>query len=226
MTSRLLILVLLTAALFACGADSDDTAPIATTSVAGVAPEQVLESFLGTLRNGKYAATTDYVDESQLALFASIESGDPDTLVQMSTRGVTDGVRDNFWASFVEAIPGLAGAGPDAVLLSEGESFAADQSEFVKIDAEFPQSGGAGTWILRDGPSDGWMIDIIATFGAAFVNPLSGWMQAMTPEQRSEVAGLVAVHDDSWDALGSLQGDDEAGVAVRAALNDLRSMFP
>lgn len=222
---RLFPLILaLAVASFACGSEGG---PVTTTTTSvPVSPERAIEGLIGALRSGEYSATAEYVDESQLAIFASIESGDPAALIEMSTAGVTSAVRDNFWASFVEAIPGLAESAADDIVLVEGESFSAGQSDYLEIGAEFAQTGATGTWILRKDDAGGWMVDVIATFGAAFVSPLSGWMQSMTPQERADVAAVVAGHGDSWEALGSLQGVDEAGVAVRGALDELRLLLP
>lgn len=197
----------------------------AIVSVVANGPEIALESFLDALRAQDYPATAEYVDEPQLALFASIESSDPQALIAMADNGIDDTVRSNFWSSFTEAIPGLAGATPGAVTLRQPVAFSIGTTEFSRITADFSDTGSSGEWVLRQTAASRWVVDVIATFGAAFVNPLNSWMESMPPNDRTEVVQIVATHTPSWEALAHVQGDDEAGVAVSAALAQLNQLL-
>ena len=47
----------------------------------------------------------------------------------------------------------------------------------------------------------------------------------MPAADRAEVSEIVGSHTASWDALARIQGDDEAGVAVRAGLEQLNQLI-
>ncbi len=225
---RSLALLLAAAVLLgACGDETPSSTQLPTSSsAAGLSgPETSLTALLDALRTGDYVATEPYVDETQLALFAAIESGDPDTLVSMVESGVTDAVRENFWSSFVEAIAGLAGAAPEGLELGEAEPVAVGEVQFALVDVEFVESESSGTWVLRETEAGTWVVDVIGTFGSAFVNPLTGWLEVMTPVQRATVGAAVAGYDASWDQLIALQGNDEAGEIVRSTVQEMRRLI-
>lgn len=225
-----MLLLTATIVLGACGDDPSiaaSTQPsVSSTDGSASGPDESLGNLLEALAAEDYAATTPYVDETQLALFASIESGDPATLLSMAESGVPDEVRDNFWSSFVEAIPGLAGAEPDGIVLDEPELSTVGSVEFAVVDVEFVDSDSSGSWVLRKTESGEWVVDVIGTFGSAFVSPLSGWLAAMDPGRRAEVADAVAGHDASWDQLIVIQGNDDVGDIVRGAVQELRRLIP
>lgn len=208
----------------ACGGEEGASTTATTAAAPAPEPEEALGELLAALANRDYAATAPLVDEEQLALFASIESSDPGALETLIEDGLTEDVRANFWASFVDALPGLDGASTDQILVGTTERFVSGDQQFARIGSVFLETSAVGDWILRQNAAGGWVVDVIATFGIAFIAPLYGWLETMTPAARAPVSRVVAAHGPSWGALAEVQGNDEAGVFVVDALERLETL--
>ena len=208
------------------------SSPSATTLAAGVAgettsaatapdPSVVLLQFLNSLRDGDFVAAGDLTDEPQLLLLAAIEAADASLL-----GGIPDGaatldpqIRENFWSSFVTAVPGLSGT--ESFSFSEPEEYLAAADEFQAIMVTLGDGTTIGTWVLRNDPSDGWLIDPIASLGGPFVGSYSDWTSSLTAGQRLLAQQAAGYYRSSWQVLADRQPGDDPGVAVAQSVDDL-----
>lgn len=182
-----------------------------------------LVEFLGMLREGRYEDTATLVDEPQLLLLTAIEVGDASMLTDVvsGSAELSAQVRRNFWASFVAAIPGLAGDADLDLRFATPFTYSAGGDEFTAIDVTVGDNEAAGMWVLRNHPQRGWIIDPIASFGGPFVGPYTQWTGTLSADQRDVAVNAADFYRSSWEALGDRQPLDEPGVAIGQALTEL-----
>ncbi len=204
--------------LAACaGSDATMTTVVPASAPPAAEPGERLTEFLTDLRNSRFDSIADLADERHVALFAALESNDAGLLEP--GRRLDSQVTRNFWGSFVAAVPGLGGDGQ--MQLSEPSLFEVGGDQFASVELTVEGEDGVGTWVLRSSGSDGWVVDPIASFGGPFLTPLVQWLRESSGAEQSLVADAVAAHRSSFEALALRQRDDEPGVAIGLALEEL-----
>ncbi len=220
---RLVLLAALIGAMVACGGSGTPASTTVNTVVAAqpLGPEAVLTKLLQELMAGDYSATSDLVDEAQLALLAAIEEPDATALLSYEDRGLSVQARDNFWSAFAASFPGLVEAEPDSITATIDRQFATDGVRFAIGTIRFGVQEISGAFVLRL-VEDRWVLDPIATFGGPFVAPIRNWLRTIPPEQVAPVSDLLRRDAPSWRLLGDLQTDEiEAGIAIKDEVDDL-----
>ncbi len=153
----------------ACGGEP----AVESTEAAPPAPEQVARDLVEALIDGEYAATADLVDERHLAFLTAIERGTAGEVAGMLRSGVPASVRTDFWESFADSLPNYTGESLGRITVGDvTDRFSSGSSRYVAVDLFV--ADGRAEWILRD-TTDGWVIDLLATFGTGFLPNLRGW---------------------------------------------------
>lgn len=188
---------------------------------AAAEPNIVLLEFLNMLRDGDFDTADGLIDEPQLLLLAAVEAGDASLL-----QGVADGtasldpqIRENFWSSFVAAVPGLAG--PEDFTFSEPEEHDGEGDEFQSIGVTLADGTSLGIWVLRNDPVGGWRIDPIASLGGPFVGSYTHWVESLTPDQRLIAEQAARFYRSSWLVLADRQPGDDPGIAVAESVDEM-----
>ena len=165
---RLVLVICLT--VVSCGTGE----PTPTTAdVEAERPGSVAQRFIDALIDEEYEATEGLVDERHLAFLTAIERGTSSEVAGMLRSGLPDAVREDFWASFAESLPGYTGESIGRIRVgSVTAEFAVGPADFVALDMFV--GDGKAEWILRS-TDQGWVIDLLATFGTGFLPNLRGW---------------------------------------------------
>ncbi len=190
-------------------------------ATATVEPNVVLLEFLNMLREGDFDTADGLVDEPQLLLLAAVEAGDVSLL-----QGVADGtatlapqIRENFWSSFVAAVPGLTGS--ESFSFTDPEEHDVGGDEFQSIGVTLADGTSLGIWVLRNDPEIGWRIDPIASLGGPFVGSYTHWVESLTAGQRLIGEQAARFYRSSWQVLADRQPGDDPGIAVAESVDDL-----
>ncbi len=167
---RLIVVLCISVVSVSCGSGPSAS----TTSAAALDDPRILvRSFVDALIDEEYGALEGLVDERHLAFLTAIERGTSREVAGMLKTGVPDDVRRDVWASFARSLSSYTGESIGRIRVgSVTAEFAVGQSEFVAVDMFV--ADGKAEWILRL-TDDGWVIDLLATFGTAFLPNLRGW---------------------------------------------------
>lgn len=154
----------------ACGGDGAATS---TAEAVRVEPEAVARSFVDALVDEAYDRTADFVDERHLAFLIAVERGTAGEVAGMLRSGVPASVRTDFWESFSDSLPTYTGESIGRIQVgSVTDRFEQGGRSFAVIDVFV--AGGQTEWLLWES-EDGWLLDLLATFGTGFLPNLRGW---------------------------------------------------
>ena len=137
------------------------------------APDVVVRAFVDALIDEEFAAAGLLVDERHMAFLVAIEHGTSGEVAGMLRSGVPLSVRVDYWRSFADSLPAYSGASIGRIRVSGvTDQFSIGGEDFATVDLAI--ADGKAEWILRRTP-DGWVIDLLATFGTGFLQNLRGW---------------------------------------------------
>ena len=217
------VLVCLSLLSNACGGEAPAESTGASTPDP---PEVVARALVDALIAAEYAATRSLVDERHMAFLTAIERGAPGEVSGMLRSGVPDSVRVDFWESFAESLPAYTGESIGRIHVSGvTDQFSIGGEDFVTVELFVAE--GKAEWILRN-TADGWVIDLLATFGTGFLQNLQGWFAFIGADEEaayvrnefaSELPSLLAGFERL--PLGPLS--DEAQAAADELLSDFGS---
>lgn len=157
-------------AVTSCG--SGDTAG-STAQIALAEPEVVAQQFVDALIDEAYERTAALVDERHLAFLTAVERGTAGEVAGMLRSGVPSSVRTDFWESFADSLPSYTGESIGRIQVgSVTDRFELGGRAFATVDVFV--AGGETEWLLWES-EDGWLIDLLATFGTGFLPNLRGW---------------------------------------------------
>lgn len=163
------------------------------------APEVVVRAFVDALIDEEFAAAGLLVDERHMAFLVAIEHGTSGEVAGMLRSGVPLSVRADYWRSFADSLPAYSGASIGRIRVSGvTDQFSIGGEDFATVDLAI--ADGKAEWILRRTP-DGWVIDLLATFGTGFLQNLRGWFAFISADDeaayirtefKAEVPSLMA----------------------------------
>jgi hypothetical protein len=187
-------------ALVVASCTAEDGTPTTAAALPGAeSPELAVERFLAALVAEDWQATSPMVYEDQLALLASIEGVTPPETAAMLREGVPPVVRANFWSGFVEGFPVFAEQDVGEILIGSTEVFTVGGEQFGAVQVVFRYQPGAGAWVTR--AEDGrWRVDMFATFGPSFANPLREWLETLPDDEDGRlIREMMAAQASSFE---------------------------
>lgn len=171
-----------------------------TPLLGGESPEAAISQLFAALGDGDWEATAPLVFDDQLALLASIEGITPPETAAMLREGVPDPVRANFWEGFVEGFPLFAREEVAELLIGEVERRTVDGVQFGAVLTNFRYGGGEAVLVTRE-TNGRWRLDLMATFGPAFANPLREWLESLEADDHADtIRAAMAEQEASFNS--------------------------
>lgn len=155
----------------ACGGESGEST--STTVVEFDDPRTVVQDLVEALIDEDWSGTEGLADERHIAFLTAIERGSSREVASMLRAGIPSEVRVDFWSSFALSLPTYTGESITRIQVgSVTDQFVVDGNEYVAVDMFVADS--KAEWILRL-TDEGWVLDLIATFGTGFLPNLRAW---------------------------------------------------
>lgn len=114
------------------------------------------------------------VIESQLALLIGVEDSTGELMADLVDGGVPVGVARNFWEALADSFEPFAGSdltgwriGSDRAVIVDGVTYV-----FVEIKHDL-----GSTELVAVETANGWVVDLMASFGHAFAPVFNHWLQ-------------------------------------------------
>ena len=183
---------LLAAALVvaACSGDSVDPIETVPPGPGAATPSETVIELVDAIN------VPDFSDASRLAMpghaaLASLAEGATFAEVAEALREGDEEVAANFWAGFAQ------GAGSfltGDITVTDGETVSRDDIEFHQVSVS-PETGGSRSVLIRE--SDGYRVDLFASFGAGLADKMMGPVERLlstqTEDSRLIMANLRAI---------------------------------
>ena len=177
--------------------------PPADTAVAprgADSPRAAVEGLKEALATSDFDATSQWVDEVQIVLLASIEGISTPETATMLAEGLTPDVRSNFWEGFVEGFPVFAHEAVSQLLIGDEVLFELEGSSFAAVQITLRQNPGIGSLIVRR-EGGRWLVDLLATVGPSLASPLREWLESVPDDEQGRlIRAEVAAQQPSFES--------------------------
>ncbi|HEU4318968.1 MAG TPA: hypothetical protein VFS66_02670 [Acidimicrobiia bacterium] len=173
-------------AVVGCGGPEetlDTTIPVGPGAVSAVA---AVEELVDAINVPDFAEASRLAMPGQAALASLAEGADFASVAEALRDGDAD-IASNFWSGFAQ---GSADFLAGQVEVAAGSGIAEGNVTFETVDV-VPASGGPRTVLLRD--SDGYRVDLFASFGAGLAGKMSAPVERLLVTQ-TEDARLILEH--------------------------------
>lgn len=189
------VLLVTLAAVMALACDSDLTTTTANTVSDGREATEVAEALLEAMSTGDYSAAAALTFPDQLAWVVMAEGGSLTQAADLLDAGLEQ-VAANYWQGFAETTQ-----------LGEVAVRGVEESEIRGTRFAFVSLNGRLRLILRN--SDGWRVDIIASFAPTLVNRLieaAQVVEANRGDQATSMREMLAAQRPSVEAASGQPG--------------------
>ena len=201
----------------ACSEAAETTTTTApATDVQGAAsPELAVSAVVSAIGQDDSAALDALTVTDQLGLLALVEGASTtDALAALGF--ASEQVAATFWKSFAADIGDFIDAGVEDIRIGEITTLDVRGARYATVEVDFPFDAARRVFVLTD--SNGWKIDLVATFPGAFVaNIPLAVERASSPGVDAELLASIRRQDVSLEALEALGVDERTSDAIAEA---------
>lgn len=214
------ITVLCTGVLLgACGAEE---VPVEQTSVSRTgaeSPELAVSAIIRGLSQDDDAALGDATLTDQLGLLALVE-GASTSDASAALGFASEQVAARFWKSFADGISDFIESGVDGIRIGDVAVIDVPGARYATVDVAFPLDSADRVFVVTE--SDGWKVDLVATFPGAFVSSFPFAVErASSPGVDPELLASLVRQTVSLDALEAIGVDERTAAAIAEARAEL-----
>lgn len=218
---RLFQLIMVVALLVSACGGSDTVEPqvVPDERTGATDPELAVSGIIRAIESGDSAVLDSLTLTDQLGLVALVEGANPSE-AEAALGFASEQIAATFWASFASGIEDFLDAGVDDIRIGDVETVDVPGARYATVDVEFPLDSANRVFVVTD--QDGWRVDLIATFPAAFLSSIPfAAERAASPGVAPELVESIRVQTGSLDAIEAIGvTGDLAGalIAARAAI--------
>ena len=185
---RLLAAILLVVALLGCAPSVPVTTTTTTKPAVGAdTPDGALRTLLSAVGEDDLVGVATVTDDAQVALLIALDGAELSEVASMLRDGVPESSLTAFWASFQNTYARSLGEDVEGMLIGEGEHATVDGVEFAIVKSALRKSSGATEWIARRESDGSWRVDLFATFGPIFAQPMRLWLTTLPDDLETGV---------------------------------------
>lgn len=217
-TKTIAALMATVALLGACSSETGSSTTRPATATPGAdEPAAAVEELFVALTSGDYQRAAQLTVDDQMVAIAVTGNVPTEALQSVVESGGSD-IGANYWRSFAENLEGFLGVTPDQVGIGSVTPLEVEGVEFASVAIAVPDNPERRTMMVQR--SDGWKIDVVATFAPALAQRLGKAADGFRadPSASDVLSSLVRQRTslDAWLRVSS--PDPETAQVVRTAI--------
>jgi hypothetical protein len=217
------VLVVLSVLASSCSPEPG-TAPVsapAPTMQPGVSdPATAVTELLASLASGDFERASQLTVDDQMMSIAVTGNVPTEALHGVLATGGSD-IGRNYWQSFAANLEGFLGVGPDQVGTGAVAEMEVDGVSFASVQLLVPGDSASRRLVVQR--TDGWKVDVVASFGPALAQRLGRAAEAFRadPSAAEILASLARQRPSLRVSLDAPGLEPETAQVIRTALVSL-----
>lgn len=222
--SSVLVVVVALSGLASSCSPEPETAPVSAPAPMvepGVAdPAMAVTELLDSLASGDFERASQLTVDDQMLSIAVTGNVPTEALHGVLATGGSD-IGQNYWQSFTANLEGFLGVGPDQVSTGAVSEIDVDGVSFASVQLLVPGDSARRRLVVQR--TDGWKVDVVASFGPALAQRLGRAAEAFRadPSAAEILASLVRQRPSLQVSLDAPGLEAETAQVIRTALVSL-----